>query len=55
MGRHLAMAEMRLIMAKLLWSFDFELVPSKKLKWEELKTFLLVEKEPVYARVTQRG
>ncbi|KAK0614969.1 cytochrome P450 [Bombardia bombarda] len=49
MGQHLAWAEMRLILARLLWSFDFEAPKNKAkwLNWEDLRTFLLVEKRPI--------
>ncbi|RYP05241.1 hypothetical protein DL764_003948 [Monosporascus ibericus] len=40
MGQHLAWAEMRLILTKLLWTFDFAAVEEKRLKWEALRTFL---------------
>lgn len=55
MGQHLAWAEMRLIMAKLLWTFDFEAVEDKRLRWEDLRTFLLVEKKPVSVRMRIRN
>jgi hypothetical protein len=42
-------------MTKLLWAFDFEAVEGKRLKWEDLRTFLLVEKKPVEVRVRLRG
>ncbi|XRM46065.1 hypothetical protein ABZX51_009122 [Aspergillus tubingensis] len=51
LGQHLAWAEMRLILTKLLVSFDFEAVEGKRLQWEELRTFLLVEKRPLEVRV----
>ncbi|KAK3695835.1 cytochrome P450 [Podospora appendiculata] len=49
MGQHLAWAEMRLILARLLWNFDFEAPEDKAkwLNWEDLRTFLLVEKRPI--------
>ncbi|KAJ2989383.1 hypothetical protein NUW58_g3496 [Xylaria curta] len=47
MGQNLALAEMRLVLAKLLWRFDFQAVPGRELKWEQLRTFLLVEKKPI--------
>ncbi|KAK4212943.1 cytochrome P450 [Rhypophila decipiens] len=56
MGQHLAWAEMRLILAKLVWSFDFE-APGDKgrwLNWEHLRTFLLVEKRPIYVGLRLR-
>ncbi|RYC56703.1 hypothetical protein CHU98_g9512 [Xylaria longipes] len=54
MGQNLAWAEMRLVLAKLLWKFDFHSVPGKELEWEELRTFLLVEKKPIIVRMTSR-
>ncbi|KAI0541384.1 cytochrome P450 [Xylaria digitata] len=44
MGQNLALAEMRLVPAKLLWKFDFH----------ALRTFLLVEKEPIMIRMVTR-
>jgi cytochrome P450 len=57
MGQHLAWAEMRLILAKLLWNFDFSAPKDKGkwLRWEDLRTFLLVEKRPIYVRVKPRS
>ncbi|KAF2790391.1 cytochrome P450 [Melanomma pulvis-pyrius CBS 109.77] len=54
MGQHLAWAEMRLILSKLLWNFDFESIEGKTFKWEELRTFLLVEKKPMEVRINVR-
>lgn len=57
MGQHLAWAEMRLILAKLLWHFDFAATDdeAKQLRWEDLRTFLLVEKRPVQLRMRLRS
>ncbi|KAI1761905.1 cytochrome P450 [Hypoxylon sp. FL1150] len=55
MGQHLAWAEMRLILSKLLWNFDFEAVEGKTLRWEKLRTFLLVEKEPIQVMIKLRN
>ncbi|KAI0400713.1 cytochrome P450 [Xylaria palmicola] len=54
MGQHLALAEMRLVLAKLLWRFDFEAAAGQELKWEQLRTFLLVEKKPIIVRMALR-
>ncbi|KAF3482729.1 benzoate 4-monooxygenase cytochrome P450 [Arthroderma uncinatum] len=54
-GQHLAWAELRLILARLVWAFDFEAAGEKKLKWEELRTFLLVEKKPIDVRIKRRS
>ncbi|KAI0022362.1 cytochrome P450 [Xylariomycetidae sp. FL0641] len=55
MGQHMAWAEMRLVLAKLLWRFDFQAVEGSRLRWEDLRTFLLVEKKPVYVKMGQRS
>ncbi|KAF4626368.1 hypothetical protein G7Y89_g11791 [Cudoniella acicularis] len=53
LGKDLAWAEMRLAIARLVWRFDVEFVGTP-VKWEELKTFLLVEKKPVMIRIRER-
>ncbi|GAB1320003.1 Cytochrome P450 monooxygenase astJ [Madurella fahalii] len=48
-GQNLAWAEMRLALAKVLWTFDVA-APADKSKWVSwgsLKTFLLIEKKPI--------
>ncbi|PWY90972.1 cytochrome P450 [Aspergillus heteromorphus CBS 117.55] len=55
LGQHLACAEMRLILAKLLLAFDFKAIDGKRLQWEDLRTFLLVEKRPLEVRVRLAG
>lgn len=54
MGQHIAWAEMRLIMSKLLWNFDFE-ADGPRLEWESLRTFLLVEKKPINVKMKLRA
>ena len=54
MGQHLAWAEMRLILGKLLYHFDFEAVQGELFKWEDLRTFLFVEKKPIEVKLKQR-
>ncbi|PVH96689.1 cytochrome P450 [Periconia macrospinosa] len=54
MGQPLAWAEMRLVLAKLLWAFDLEAIEGKRVKWEELRTFLFVEKRPIEVRLKLR-
>ncbi|KAH7136188.1 cytochrome P450 [Dendryphion nanum] len=54
-GQHLAWAEMRLILAKLLWNFDFGIVEGETFEWGDLKNYLLMEKRGmvVYVRDTR--
>lgn len=54
LGQNLAWAELRLVLAKLAWSFDIEAIEGKKVKWEDMKTYLLVEKRPVEVRLKAR-
>lgn len=54
LGQHLAWAELRLILSKLIWVFDFEVVEDRKMRWEDLRTFLLVEKKPIEVRARLR-
>ena len=46
-GRNLAYAEMRIILARLLFEFDLELMESSKLWLENLKNFALWQKDPL--------
>ncbi|KAL4962144.1 cytochrome P450 [Aspergillus stella-maris] len=42
-------------LALLVWSFEFEAVMGEEVKWEELRTFLLIERKPVNVRLTLRA
>ncbi|KAK1254519.1 hypothetical protein MKX08_008514 [Trichoderma sp. CBMAI-0020] len=55
LGQHLALAEIRLIFSKLLWSFDFEALEDRKTKWEDMRTFLIVEKKVIEMRAKLRA
>ncbi|RWA09278.1 hypothetical protein EKO27_g5848 [Xylaria grammica] len=54
LGEHLARAELRLVLAKLVWKFNFSAPKGKVLEWEQLRTFLLVEKRPILVRMKPR-
>ncbi|KAK4224931.1 hypothetical protein QBC38DRAFT_396686 [Podospora fimiseda] len=54
-GQYLAWAEMRLILARLLWAFDLEMTQEKEeTVWEELKVFVFWEKCGVWVRMKVR-
>ena len=53
LGRNLAYLEMRLILARLLWAFDFEAEGTVR-RWEDQKTWILWEKDPLMVRLTSR-
>jgi cytochrome P450 len=47
-GQSLAYAEMRLVIARLIYAFDFQLAdPSDTWDWGKQKTFIFWEKEPL--------
>lgn len=50
-GRNLAYAEMRLILARVLWNFDLKLAEESN-DWANQKTFNLWEKGPLMCRLT---
>ncbi|OCK76205.1 toxin biosynthesis cytochrome P450 monooxygenase [Lepidopterella palustris CBS 459.81] len=52
-GKNLAWAEMRLILAKLLWNFDIEVCEESR-DWITQKTFILWEKPPLVLQLTPR-
>ncbi|KAK1751398.1 hypothetical protein QBC47DRAFT_391732 [Echria macrotheca] len=57
LGQNLAWVEMRLALAKLLWTFDVSAPadPEKRVVWESLRTFLLIEKRPIRVVVKPRA
>lgn len=52
LGQGVAWAEMRLILASLVWAFDIEAV--RALDWAQQKTYLMWEKEPFEVRLQRR-
>ncbi|GAB1317188.1 Isotrichodermin C-15 hydroxylase [Madurella fahalii] len=52
-GRGLAYMESRLVLARLIWNFDLELMP-ESVDWTSQKTWVLYEKLPLNARLTVR-
>ncbi|KAI1213965.1 cytochrome P450 [Annulohypoxylon truncatum] len=51
LGQHIAMAEIRLMLSKLVRTFDFEVIEEAKVKWEDLRVFLLLEKKPIEVNI----
>lgn len=54
MGKPLAWAEMRLILARLFWYFEVEAVPDKPFVWEKQKMVMTVEKDPLWLKLRPR-
>jgi hypothetical protein len=53
-GQNLAWAELRLLVAGVLLAFDIEEKEGGTMPWEELRTFLLVEKRPLEMVLKER-
>ncbi|KAI8666353.1 hypothetical protein NCS57_00859800 [Fusarium keratoplasticum] len=51
-GKNLAYAEMRFILARLLWKFDLEILEESE-TWDKQKSFLLWEKGALLTRLTE--
>lgn len=56
-GTPLAWAEMRLILAKLLWAFDLKKADTlhSEVKWESQKVFGVVDKHPLDVKLAKRA
>jgi cytochrome P450 len=50
-GRPLAFMEMHMILARLLWNFDMQLMPESE-DWNRQRVFLLYEKRPLNVILT---
>jgi len=54
LGVNLAWAEMRLILSKLVWAFEITAGVGQPVIWEKLRTFALIEKQPVVVVMRKR-
>ena len=52
-GQRLAYAEMRLVIAKLLWHFDLELNAERTGDWFEQKAWGMWERPPLYVKLKE--
>ncbi|KAI1752754.1 cytochrome P450 [Xylaria castorea] len=55
LGKSLAMAETRLVLARLVWNFEISRAAGRYTEWTELKTFVMVQKEPVHIIIRKRN
>ncbi|MCJ1453568.1 hypothetical protein MMC28_003915 [Mycoblastus sanguinarius] len=53
-GKPLAWAEMKLILAKTIWNFDIELSERMVGDWSDQKVYLLNETTPMYVKIRSR-
>jgi cytochrome P450 len=54
LGRNLAYTEMRVILARVLWTFDLELCEESR-DWKDQKVFVIWERGPLMCKLTMRG
>jgi cytochrome P450 len=54
-GKMLALAELRLILAKLIWAFDISVDAEHVVDWTKLKAMIMVEKAPMWVRIKERA
>ncbi|KAE8331440.1 cytochrome P450 [Aspergillus sergii] len=54
LGKNLAYAEMRVILARVLWNFDITLCEESR-HWRDQKTYILWEKPPLWVKLKGRG
>lgn len=50
-GKAVAWAEMRLVLARMVWNLDLSVAPGKQVNWMDLKTYVVVQKEPIMIRI----
>ncbi|KAF6829319.1 trichothecene c-15 hydroxylase [Colletotrichum musicola] len=55
LGMNLAYAEMRLILARMIWNFDFELAPTSRQWAVDQKVFFFWEKPPLWVNIKKRS
>jgi aspirochlorine biosynthesis cytochrome P450 monooxygenase len=53
-GLHLAYAEMRIILARLIWNFDMELCEESKNWADGMKVFMIYQRAPLMVKLTLR-
>ncbi|KAL9122769.1 MAG: hypothetical protein Q9187_000686 [Circinaria calcarea] len=53
-GKTLAWAQLRIVLAKIVWNFDMEAMEGRKLDWMRQKTFIVVQKEEMMVRLKMR-
>lgn len=52
-GKSLAWAELRIVLARLFWRFDIS-EAGERMDWTRLKTLMIIQKEPVLVKLKVR-
>ena len=51
LGRPLAWVELRLVLTRLLWAFDFSEEPAERVDFDAFPVIMLIQKQPMKLRV----
>jgi len=54
LGKSVALAELRLVLARLVWTFDLKTAPGEQINWLDLKNYVVVQKRPIKIRIKLR-
>ncbi|KAF7898488.1 hypothetical protein EAF00_004934 [Botryotinia globosa] len=54
LGRSFGQAELRVVLARLVWNFDLQCADGKGVNWFELKNYIVVQKEPIWVTIRER-
>jgi cytochrome P450 len=54
LGKSVALAEMRIVLTKLVWTFELSATSGGLVNWKELKNYIVVQKEPIHIVVGLR-
>ena len=54
LGRPLAWVELRLVLARLLWAFDFSEEPTERVDFDAFPVIMLIQKQPMKLRIKVR-
>ncbi|KAH9991840.1 cytochrome P450 [Xylariaceae sp. FL0662B] len=55
LGKSFALAEMRLVLSRLVWAFDISMISERRIDWNRLKTYVVVQKEPIELIIRARS
>ncbi len=54
-GKSLAWAEMRVLVAKLIWAYILEMPANSSFCWEKQRMMMIVEKDPLWLAIEKRN
>lgn len=54
LGKSVALSELRLVLARLVWTFDLDTASGQQVNWLDLKTYIVVQKKPIQIRIKLR-